>query len=214
MGIPALFIPMTDLCSVAAMGWESTVPPIIAAGAALLGVRYGAKSTESREVSNWARDQRMKAYIDLFDAVTNTYNAFSLVCSSLRLADYKLSEKLAADLDVLMREWGKWDQKIDEHLPRAELVASRGFQVFLSVGIRLGMRSQHRLLLMQLGAGMPLNQSEWQRVARLTLDDLEKFRQGIRADVLQKDIRPTVRRSLIDFARRLRRNRHSRSPVQ
>lgn len=66
------------LCSVPGMGWESAVSPIIAAGAALLGVRYGAKSTQS----NWARDRRLKAYSDYGKALKET-----IILTQRRAAD-------------------------------------------------------------------------------------------------------------------------------
>jgi len=143
--------------------------------------------------------------IDLFDAVTNTYKTFSLIAASVKQADYQPSRTSSSDLIPKTQDWHKWDQEIDEFLPKSELVAVETFKS--SVGRnRTRYAKQHRLLLVQLNAGLPLDENEWQRVARLTLEDLEKCRRGIREDVLQRDIRPTLRRSLVDLLRRLRRS--------
>ncbi|MFC7713072.1 hypothetical protein [Micromonospora lupini] len=75
------------------MDWQILVPSIVAASAALLGVRYGAKANESRESLNWIRDQRLKAYADVLDAVDRCYSAFRLINSALKIEDYRVTPK-------------------------------------------------------------------------------------------------------------------------
>jgi hypothetical protein len=173
------------------MDWQTIVPPLVAAGAALLGVHYGARASESRESFSWTRDQRLKAYADVLEAVDRCYSSFRLIDASLNLARYKVTPELLSKIKPSLDEWGHWDAKIDEVLPRAELVASQRFQVHLSVGIRLGMRTRHRMLLMQLTHGQEVDEQEWRSVAGLTFDDLERVRRGLRADLAVREDAPS-----------------------
>ena len=163
------------------------VPPVVAAGAALLGVRYGAKAAESRESLNWARDQRLKAYAEVLEAVDRCYESFRLINASLSLAEYHVTPGVLTGIQATMNDWGRWDEKISAVLPRAELVASRRLEPLLSYGVKLGMRTRHRALLMQLAVGPLANREEWQSVSGMTVDDQERLRRGLRADLNYRD---------------------------
>jgi len=184
------------------MSWLDLVAPIGAAVAALLGVRYGARLTESREAIGWSRDQRLKAYADVLDAVDRCYAAFALIESSLQLANYQASAMKSSQMRTLLDEWGQWDQKIDEALPRAELVASQSVQPYLSVGIRHGTRTRHRVLLMQLDHLGSVDRREWKSVGRLTLEDMDRIRETLRTDLTRGDTAPRSLETSIVRARR------------
>jgi hypothetical protein len=51
------------------MTWSTVVPAVITAGAAFLGVGFGARLSKSRETLNWTREQRLKAYTELLGAI-------------------------------------------------------------------------------------------------------------------------------------------------
>ncbi|MFY1679990.1 hypothetical protein ACN265_00420 [Micromonospora sp. WMMD730] len=200
------------------MDWQTLMPPFVAAGAALLGVRYGAQANESRESFNWTREQRLKAYADVLEAVDRCYSSFRLIDTSLKLMDYKVTPETLSKVKAEMDEWGRWDEKIDEALPRAELVASQRFQVQLSVGVRHGMRSRHRMLLIQLAYLKKADEVEWQSVAGLTLDDLERIRTGLRADLAVRETEQSrlsqLKARALAWRRKFQRKRRaSRAPA-
>jgi hypothetical protein len=153
--------------------WAQVGGAIIAAAAALGGVRYGARLSEATSSLAWGREQRLKSYVELIEALDHCYSAFRLINSTLDLANYTPSRALIegparSDLE----DWGHWDELLDNILPRAELVCGSDLQPFLSVGIRYGMRSRHRVLLMKLTHSLTADAAEWKSVTKLTLDDL------------------------------------------
>jgi hypothetical protein len=164
--------------------WIQVTAPVVAAAAAIGGVTFGARLTESRESLAWSREQRLKAYADLLEALDRCYSAFALISSTLNLADYAPDRSLI-DVGVKphLEDWGRWDQRLDEVLPRAELVSSASLQPFLTVGVRYGMRSRHRVLLMVLTHSLTADRSEWKSVAKMTLDDLDSIRARLRGDL-------------------------------
>jgi hypothetical protein len=202
------------------MDWQPLVSPLVAAAAALLGVHYGVRSAESRESHGWTRDQRLRTYADLLDAMDRAYGAFALINAALDLARYQPAAATQPRVRAAIDEWGRWDAKIEEYLPRAELVASEAMQVHLSVGVRLGIRSRHRFLLMKLDFPAEADEAEWRRVARMTLDDLERVRTRLRADISRRDVIPghmsQIRRRARVGWRRIRHEfdarRHRRAP--
>jgi hypothetical protein len=69
------------------MGWTTILPAGITAGAALIGVSYGARLSGRREATSWMREQRLKTYTELLSAIENCYQAFTLIDASLKLAN-------------------------------------------------------------------------------------------------------------------------------
>jgi hypothetical protein len=57
-------------------------------GGSYCGVTFGAKLTESREFLAWSREQRLKSYADLLEALDRCYSAFTFINSTLDLAGY------------------------------------------------------------------------------------------------------------------------------
>ena len=53
--------------------------------------------------------------------------------------------------------------------------------------IRLGMRSRHRMLLMQLSHGQEINQREWESVSSMTHGDILEIRRRLREDITRSD---------------------------
>lgn len=187
------------------MDWQTLIPPAIAALAAVGGVHYGARMTESREALGWIRDQRVRAYSDLLDAVDRCYAAFGLIAATLQLADYDLEMVDRPRLRTAMEDWSRWDSKMSEVLPRAELIASNSLEPLVSVGIRLGMRTRHRELLMMLDYKGEIDREEWASVERLTHHDLLRLKTSLREDLVRRE----PENGLISRSRRWIRRRRS-----
>jgi hypothetical protein len=169
------------------MNWQNVVPPLASAAIALLGVRYGARLTAARESQGWAREQRIKAYGDLLEAVDKCYASFALIDASLNLGRYRSEVAKGAKIRTAMTEWGEWYQKTDDLLPRAELVASSALGPVLT-SIRLGIRTRQQHLLMKLDYLREVDEAEWQHVARKSLDHLDRIRRDLRADLTRTDV--------------------------
>jgi hypothetical protein len=92
---------------------------------------------------------------------------------------------------------------------RTELVASDKFLPELSVGTNLGMCSRHRVLFMQLDYSGVVDTDEWKRVAVLTADNLDRLRQGLRADLMvhkpARELKGKLRNRLRSGVRKNRR---------
>lgn len=184
------------------------LPAAVAAGAGLAGVYYGSRTTDARDTRAWTRDQRLKAYSDLLEAVDRCYAAFGLIGSTLDLHRYQVDAVRDPTMRTTIGEWGRWDQKIDEFLPRAELVAGPSVQIHLSVGVRLGLRTRQRSLLMKLDYSSEVDEAEWRSVAKLTLDDMDRVRVMLRADITRRETPPRrlrrIRFALRKWRRRVR----------
>jgi hypothetical protein len=172
------------------MAWGTVVPAIITAGAAFLGVGFGARLSKNHETLNWTREQRLKAYTELLGALEKCYEAFTLIAASLSLAKYDESARKDPKIINTATEWGKWDTEIDHYLPQAELVSSRDLQPYVMY-IRLGMRSRHRVLLMQLAYGQEINRKEWESVSSMTHGDILEIRRRLRGDITHIDPAPS-----------------------
>jgi hypothetical protein len=185
------------------MMWGTVVPAVITAGAAFLGVTYGAHLSKSRETLNWAREQRLKAYTELLRAIENCYEAFTLIAASLDLAKYNESVRKDPKVTNTSLEWGKWDEEIDRHLPLAELISSRHNQPYITY-IRHGIRSRHRTLLMKLAHGQELDRKEWESVSSMTHRDILEIRRRLRGDITYVDSEPSHLASLLLRSRMMR----------
>jgi hypothetical protein len=185
------------------MTWGAIVPTIIAAAAAFLGVGYGARLSGRSETLNWTREQRLKAYTELLQAVENCYEAFELIAAELQLTNYDEGARESPKITNTTAEWGKWDSEIDRWLPQAELICSRKLQPYIQY-IRLGVRSRHRILLMKLSYGVEINRKEWQSVSSMTHKDILETRYKFREDLTHID---PARNSFLERAFRLRRLR-------
>ena len=172
------------------MTWGAVVPAVITASAAFLGVGFGARLSKSRETLNWTREQRLKAYTELLGAIEKCYESFTLIAASLSLAKYDESARKDPKIINTATEWGKWDSEIDRYLPQAELISSRHIQPYVTY-IRLGMRSRHRMLLMQLAYGQEINQKEWESVSSMTHGDILEIRRRLRGDITHIDPMPS-----------------------
>lgn len=192
--------------------WSTLIPVIITAGAALLGVRYGARLSKNGETLSWTREQRLKAYAELLQAIENCYEAFELIAASLSLCNY--DEKARQDPKVIKiaGDWGKWDSEIDRNLPQAELVCSKDLQPYVTY-IRVGMRSRHRMLLMKLSHGMDIDKKEWESVASMTHGDILKIRHRLREDITHIDSTPSSIRAITFRWRLLHRKTAQRFSV-
>lgn len=182
------------------MAWNVPLSSLITAAVAFLGIAYGARLTGHRETLNWTREQRLRAYSELFTAIDNCYSAFTLLAATLVLHGY--SPDAISDLRVksAIDDWGKWDAEIDRCLPLAELVASERFGAYLTGGISLGLRTRHRILIMQLTHATKIDPQEWEHVARSTHGAMREIRWRFRGDLTQVKARrrlpPHLRRVL------------------
>ena len=137
-------------------------------------------------ISGWS----IKAYTELLGAIEKCYEAFTLIAASLSLAKYDESARKDPKVINTATEWGRWDSEIDRYLPQAELISSREMQPYITY-IRLGMRSRHRMLLMQLAYGQEIDQREWESVSSMTHGDILKIRHRFRGDVTHIDPTPS-----------------------
>jgi hypothetical protein len=186
------------------MVWSSVVAAVITAGAAFIGVGYGARLSTRSETTSWTREQRLKAYIELLNAVEKCYEAFTLIAASLSLVKYGETVRTDPKIINTSAEWGKWDEEIDRFLPQAELVCSESLWPYITY-IRLGIRSRQRMLLMKLTYGQEISEKEWEFVSSKTHGDILEIRRRLREDITHIDSGPTPFAPTIPRFRRMRR---------
>jgi hypothetical protein len=143
----------------------------------------------------------------VIDAIDRQANAFALIKAHLDLR--KFDPKAAEDpqLRAQMEAWGRWDTALDEALPAADLVASEAVQPYLSVGVRLGIRTRQRMLLMDLDYRGVVDKAQWGNVAGMTLDALVRSRRALREDLASDHTR------VLAIPRRMRPHQGRRRPV-
>ena len=178
--------------------WSTVITGVVA----FAGIGYGARLTRHREDYGWTRDQRLKAYADLLTAIDQCYSAFTLVAASLVLHKYDPEARKDPRVREAIADWGNGDSAIDRCLPLAELVSSEHFAPYL-LYISLGLRSRHRMLLMQLDYAGKVNVQEWESVSRMTHGEIREVRRKLRADLARMPEQRGVRtHAVAQWARR------------
>ncbi|MET7769093.1 hypothetical protein [Nocardia sp. NPDC005366] len=198
------------------------IPAMAALGAvvaALVGAVLGARLTQQREANNWSRDQRLKAYTELLEAVEECGDAFTLLASSLDLWEYDWEriKKNKPKVSKLIADWDAGGKKVDKTVTAAELVASR--ELLPTVMVTRFAYHRQSVLLMQFDYMQQIDSAEWKAVQDQTLDTLTKMRAAFRADIQRTLNTETARVSMVTTVRRrgnalLQRLRRSVSRVR
>jgi hypothetical protein len=190
------------------MEWGQFIAPAVAAASGLGGLFLGSRLSQRGAHEAWSRDQQVSTYAAVLNAIDRQFAAFGLLCAQLDLAQFDFNNVRRVELKNQMDEWGRWDKALDEVLPAAELVASDHVQRCLSYRVRLGIRTQQRLLLMTLDHSGHVEEAKWRSAATLTLGELEEVRRILRADLSAS---PSRRAAIGDHIRRYNRRRRARA---
>ncbi len=172
------------------MTWSTAVPAIITAATALLGVGYGARLSTGRETLSWIRDQRLKAYTELLQAIEKSSEAFDLIIGGLRSTNYNENARQDPKIANAITEWLKRDDEINRYLSQAALVCSQEIESYLT-HIRLAPRKVQRLIIVELSSDGEIDERKWERAWEAIHSQIAQSRLYFRDDITHTDRAPT-----------------------